>query len=64
MEVPEGHTGMMCLKADAKSYLRVLELQMPALLSKCLLIIDAVWVQHSIQVDVHQVVEILQNDTV
>lgn len=49
----------LCL-ASLIDYLRIFELQVPALLSKCLLIVDAVGVQHSIQVDIHKVVEILQ----
>lgn len=42
------------------AYLGILQLVMPALLCKGALILYALRVQHSIQVDIHEVVEVLQ----
>lgn len=44
----------------AMACLGVLQLVVPALLGKGVLVIDALGVQHRINVDIHQVVEVLQ----
>ena len=44
-----------------RANLRVLQLVMPALLSKGVWVVNALWVQHCIQVHIDQVVEVLRS---
>ena len=52
---------MMCTRdtTEGVPYLGVLQFIVPAFLSKCVLVINALGVQDRIQVDIHQVVKIL-----